>query len=87
VAFSIEYSEDARRELSRYSRRLRAQITIAVSALARDPHPPKSAAMWGDWIGHRRLHVAGMQRVIYRLDYRGRRIDILAIGPRGRVYD
>ena len=87
MAFSIEYSENARREIGRYSRRLRAQITTAVSALAHDPHPPESAVLWGDWVGHRRLHVAGMQRVIYRLDYRRRRIDIVAVGPRSSVYD
>jgi len=43
--------------------------------------------MWGDWGGYRRLRVAGMHRVIYRLDYRDRRIEVVAVGPRGSVYD
>ncbi|MBI2203626.1 MAG: type II toxin-antitoxin system mRNA interferase toxin, RelE/StbE family [Candidatus Rokubacteria bacterium] len=86
MAFSIEYREDARRDLSRYSRRLRKQITTAVNALVDDPEPAASAALWGDWAGHRRLHIAGMQRVIYRINYREYHIEIVAIGPRGQVY-
>jgi mRNA-degrading endonuclease RelE of RelBE toxin-antitoxin system len=87
VAFSIEYTEDARRELAAYPRRLRVQIQRAIRALAQDPHPAGSAATWGEWAGHRRLRVAGMQRVIYRIDYRVERIDIVAIRHRGQAYD
>jgi len=87
VAYSIVYSEGAKRELRRRSQRLRLELTRRVQALASDPAPPESERLYGSWEGHRRLHVLGTLRVVYRIDHPVRAIDIVKIGGRGSIYD
>jgi mRNA-degrading endonuclease RelE of RelBE toxin-antitoxin system len=87
VAYSLEYTEDAARELARRSRRLQRVIVQAVLGLAIDPEPAASAPLYDDWEGHRRLRVQGTLRVLYRVNHRRRTIEIVKIGGRGSIYD
>jgi mRNA-degrading endonuclease RelE of RelBE toxin-antitoxin system len=57
-----------------------------IRALALDPEPPESEALPERWEGHRRLHVLGTLRVVYRVDHRARLIDVVKIGGRGSIY-
>jgi addiction module RelE/StbE family toxin len=87
VAYAFGYSEGATRELARRPQRLRRAIARAVLGLTRDPEPPDSEPLYGDWEGHRRLRIVGTLRLLYRIDHRSRVIEIVRIGGRGSIYD
>ena len=87
MAYSIVYSEEAKRELRRRSQRLRLELTRRVRALASDHEPPESEELHDPWEGYRRLRVLGTLRVVYRVDHRVRLIDVVKIGGRGSIYE
>ena len=87
MAYAFGYSEDAERELARRPQRLRRAIARSVLGLTRDPEPPDSEPLYGDWEGHRRLRILGTLRLLYRVDHRRQTIEIVKIGGRGSIYN
>jgi mRNA interferase RelE/StbE len=84
--FTVRFSRDAIRALMRMPRNRAANIRRKIDQLAQNPHAANANLMklagregfrWrvGDW------------RVIYELDDQQRILSVLAIGPRGSIYE
>jgi addiction module RelE/StbE family toxin len=86
MAFRVIVEPKADLDLEQYSQRIRREIHRWVRVLERDPEPPESEPLYGKWQGHRRLHVLGTLRMVYRVDYRAGRVDVVGIGGRGSIY-
>lgn len=87
MAYALTYRVEARDELRRRSQRVQRVIAARVRALTVEPEPPDSAPLEGEWEGHRRVHVLGTLRIVYRVEHRpAPQIEIVKIGGRGSVY-
>lgn len=82
--YQVTFARSARRELESLDKKAVGRILLRIEALARQPRPPGAAKLRGSrdlW----RIRV-GDFRVLYRVDDRGRLVDVIAIGDRKEIY-
>ena len=83
--FTVRFSRDAIRALTRMPRNTAANIRRKIDQLAEDPHAANANLMELTGREGFRLRV-GDWRVIYELDNQQRILSVLVIGPRGSAY-
>jgi len=83
--FTVRFSRDAIRALTRMPRNRAASIRRKIDQLAQDPHAANANVMKLAGREGFRLRV-GDWRVIYELDNEQRILSVLVIGPRGSAY-
>jgi len=83
--WSVEYRRSARRYLAHLGRKDRERIENAIDRLALDPRDPSLNVKKLDTRSASRLRV-GAFRIIFEVHHDAGRIQVVAIGPRGRVY-
>jgi len=87
VPYRIEYLPEAERALLSLPRAVRRSVRRRVQALADTPRPAWANYMWGEWEGYWRFHVGpGTYRVIYTIEDRIRRVLVIRVDHRRRVY-
>jgi mRNA interferase RelE/StbE len=84
--FTVRFSRDAIRALMRMPRNRAANIRRKIDQLAQNPHAANANLMKLAGREGFRLRV-GDWRVIYELDDQQRILSVLAIGPRGSIYE
>ena len=84
MAYRIEYTKRAKKDLRKLSREDAKRITNVVAALAEDPHPEDSRSLTHE-AGYSRVR-AGDYRAKYAVNDAEQLIEIARIGPRGQIY-
>jgi mRNA interferase RelE/StbE len=84
VAWQVEFSPDAARELRALPARAQRRISDRVDALARNPFPPGSKKLVGQTSGYR-IRV-GDYRVLYELQKDRLVVFVVKVGHRRDVY-
>ena len=84
MAWQVEFSPDAARELRALPARVQRRISDRVDALARNPFPPGSRKLVGQTSGHR-IRV-GDYRELYELPEDSRVVFVVKVGHRRDVY-
>ena len=82
--YQVTFARSARRELESLDKKAVRRILLRIEALVRQPKPSGAAKLRGSrdlW----RIRV-GDFRVLYRVDDRGRLVDVIAIGDRKEIY-
>ena len=85
MSFSIVLSSQARKFLARQDRPIRDRLVNRLRELAASPADPRLSKLLTLGDGKRSSRVGGI-RIIFRLDSSERRVDVLAIVPRGKAY-
>jgi len=86
VAYVIQTTSRANRDLRALDPPVRDRIGARIDALADDPRPAGAKLLRGDWDGHWRIRV-GDWRVIYRVEDDRLVVVVVRVGGRGGVYD
>jgi mRNA interferase RelE/StbE len=84
VAWQVEFSGGAARELRRLPPHIRARISVRIDALARNPLPPGSKKLVGQTSGYR-IRI-GDYRVLYELQKHRLVVFVVKVGHRRDVY-
>ena len=84
MAWQVEFSPDAARELRALPARVQRRISDRADALARNPFPPGSRKLVGQTSGHR-IRV-GDYRELYELPEDSRVVFVVKVGHRRDVY-
>lgn len=86
-AFTLGYTDSAKRELGDLPRQVRRHVRRKVENIRADPRGAQNAApLWGEWEGHWKL-IVGEYRVIYRIEDRAARVVIVRIRHRSQAYE
>ncbi|MEV1114367.1 type II toxin-antitoxin system RelE/ParE family toxin [Actinosynnema sp. NPDC049800] len=67
MAYEIEWTTAALRELRKLDRQTGRKVVLSVTALADDPRPPGSRALVGQPAGVMRIRI-GAYRVVYQVE-------------------
>jgi mRNA interferase RelE/StbE len=87
VAFGIQYTDAAERDMAALPKRLRRELRAEIQALSPNPRAPKKADwLREEWEGWWRLS-AGEYRVIYAIDDRLELVTIERVPHRSQVYE
>jgi mRNA interferase RelE/StbE len=87
VSYRVEIAGPARTDIRRLSGYLRAQALSLISALAREPRPPRAKEL-RDKPGIYRIWLAGRWRIAYEVDDEDHRILVLRVRSKDRMdYD
>ncbi len=87
MAWQVEYTRAAEREIDRLDATVRARILKSIDR-AVAPGGDLTAAsepLVGEWTGHRRFRV-GDWRIIFRIEAERITIVVVKVGHRGRIY-
>lgn len=84
VLYRIEWKQSARKELKKLTKAAIPKITVAVEALAKNPHPTGSRKLRGS--EHTYRFRVGDYRVVYSVYSNILTIEIVRIGHRKDIY-
>jgi mRNA interferase RelE/StbE len=82
--YDVVLSRNASRTLEKASPAMRRRIIVALDRLKSEPHSGKR--LRGELEGLFSLRIGGM-RAVYGLDIKKNMVVVLAIGPRGDIYN
>lgn len=86
MTYAVVVGSAARKELRGLPADVRAAVIARIADLESDPRPRGSAPLEGQLAGLRRIRV-GSHRVAYHVDDDQHIVTVLAVGPRGSVYE
>jgi mRNA interferase RelE/StbE len=84
VAYTVQFTPSAKRELSKLSLQVRARIVGALDALKENPHMPGVTKLSGQWNTHR--FRVGDYRILYTIENDEMLILVVKVGHRRDVY-
>lgn len=84
--YTIEYSKDIEKDLSKFPKDEISKILAKISFLANNPHPSGVKALQGTLKGLHRIR-SGNYRIVYQIKDDKLLILIVRIAHRGTVYD
>ncbi len=82
-SYDVFVKRSAEKELRRLPRRDLRRVADRIAALAAEPRPPGSEKLSGAELYRIRQ---GDYRIVYAIDDRARRVDVIKIGHRREVY-
>lgn len=85
MAYEIEWTTAALRELRKLDRQTGRRVVLSVTALADDPRPPGSRALVGQPTGVMRIRI-GDHRVIYQVEDTKVLVTVVRVAHRREVY-
>lgn len=84
VVYRLRVPDDVVRVIRSLHPELKRKLKSSLSAIARDP---RSGTSLRDELEGLRSHHVSRFRIIYRISAEGRTLEIVAIGPRARIYE
>ena len=84
VVYRLRVPDDVVRVIRSLHPELKRKLKSSLSAIARDPR--SGTSLRDELEGLRSYHVSRF-RIIYRISAEGRTLEIVAIGPRARIYE
>ena len=84
VVYRLRVPDDVVRVIRSLHPELKRKLKSSLSAIARDPR--SGTSLRDELEGLRSYHVSTF-RIIYRISAEGRTLEIVAIGPRARIYE
>jgi mRNA interferase RelE/StbE len=85
VAYEIEWTTAALRELRKLDRQTGRKVALSVTALADDPRPPGSRSLVGQPAGVMRIRI-GDHRVVYQVEDAKVLVTVVRVAHRREVY-
>jgi mRNA interferase RelE/StbE len=87
--YEVEVERSVTKTLRKIDRKAAEKIAEAIKALASNPRPEGTKALVGPLAGHYRLRLSapgGEYRVVWTIDDKARRVEVVAAGPREGTY-
>jgi mRNA interferase RelE/StbE len=87
--YEVEVERSVTKGLRRMDRKAAEKLAEAIKALATDPRPEGTKALVGPLAGHYRLRISapgGEYRVVWTIDDKARRVEVVYAGPREGTY-
>jgi len=86
MTYRVRLRPQAEKDLLALPAGVRKRLLARIEALADDPRPHESWLLRGRLRAYRRMRV-GHYRICYMVDDKARRVRVVEVGHRSRVYD
>ena len=85
MTYDLRFSRNSRNHIQRLDQDTKRRVIARIEDLASDPYDPRISEPLKGKPNTRKSRIGGW-RIVFDVDRENRRIDVLAVQPRGQVY-